>query len=844
MDTQEREEGAASDGAKRPPEGTPSERFLFGGPLRYEEGWARHRDAFLALSVAGMLRALPGMLGSAVRLAWRADSVATSVVAAAELVQGIARAVVLVAVNSVLVVLLGSGSMETRLGAVLPTLGVVAAAALAGAAARATSTYGTGRLEPVVERVATADFLAAASRVELAAIEDDDFHRLVDSAQYGAGSARRMIKYSASMINALFSLVAAAGVLTVLHPVLLPLLVTMVLPQAWAALSIARRRYRSFHTWVQHQRAGQQFRQLLTEPAAGAEVRVHGLGGFLLGHFEKMSRSYEGEQTRLARLAARTGVVASLWTGAASLVVHLVLGWLLWDGTMALAVAGTAVIAIRTGSANLEALVVQVNYLHEEALFVADLDRLRVESARRAIPSGGLPLPRQPSDVRMEGITFGYPGSETRPALRDVSLTIPAGKVVALVGENGSGKTTLVKLLAGLYTPQSGRIFWGGVDTAEADRSSLFTQVATVNQDFYRWPFTARANIALGRPEAEPTERRLQEAAVHGGAASFIEGLPRGWDTLLVRGFRGGHQISGGMWQKIGIARARYREAQLLIVDEPTAALDARAELRVFEQIRRLADRGQTVVLITHRLASVRMADLVYVLDEGQVAESGTPDELLAEGGIYRRLYDLQAAQFASTAEQSVAEAEAVTGDVTDTHADEPEPSARATPVGGGCLAVPRQKPTGEGEVLTTASVPERGRHDHAAFERSEAAPDPSPDPTGAASHHLLGSMSPAPETSHTIRTARSSGCSERPGERGDRAEGKARTGKEHAGGEDAASPTDPRSPTSCTSPTNPESATAPQDPVLDGPATTTDRSTTLGRPTAEARGGAEPEPE
>ena len=616
MDAQTHKEGAASDGAERPPEGTPSERFLFGGPLRYEEGRARHRDAFLALSVSGMLRALPGMLGSAVRLAWRADSLATSVVAVAELVQGIAGAVVLVAVNSVLVVLLGSAPMETRIGAVLPSLGMVAVAALAGAAARVTSTYGTGRLEPVVERVATADFLAAAPHGELAAIEDDDFHRLVDSAQYGAGSARRMIKYSASMINALFSLVAAAGVLTVLHPVLLPLLATMVLPQAWAALSIARRRYRSFHTWVQHQRAGQQFRQLLTEPAAGAEVRVHGLGGFLLGHFEKMSRSYEGEQTRLARLATRTGIVASLWTGAASLVVYLVLGWLLWDGTMMLAVAGTAVIAIRTGSANLEALVVQVNYLHEEALFVADLDRLRVESARRAIPSGGVPLPRQPSEVRREGITFGYPGSEALPAFRDVSLTIPAGKMVALVGENGSGKTTLVKLLAGLYAPQSGRILWGGVDTAEADRSSLFTQVATANQDFRRWPFTARANIALGRPEA---------AAVHGGAASFIDGMPRGWDTLLIRGFRGGHQISGGMWQKSGTARARYREAQLLIVDEPTAALDARAELRVFDQIRRLADRGQAGVLITHRLASVRMAALVYVLAEGQVAESGAP---------------------------------------------------------------------------------------------------------------------------------------------------------------------------------------------------------------------------
>jgi ATP-binding cassette, subfamily B, bacterial len=634
-----------------------SEELLFGGPLRYEMGFANHEDAFFDLNIRGMVRRLPRMLGSAVRLAWQADRRAARIVAGAELGQGIARAVSLVAINHVLSALLATAPVTDRLRTAVPALIVVAVIAALTALLSAASTYGTGKLEPTVERVATEQFLQRAARVELAAIEDDEFHKLLDSAQYGATSARRMIKYSTSVINALLALIAAAGVLTVLHPLLLPLLVTMTLPQAWAALSIARRRYRSFHAWVQHQRASHQFRTLLTNPSAAGEIRMHGVGDFLLTHFRGMSETYEVEQARLARLAARTGLIASAWTALATAATYLTLGGLLWSGAMALSVAGTAVVALRTGSSSLDALVLQVNYLHEEALFVADLDRLNHEAGRREIPTGGAPLPNTPERITVEDLTFTYPGSDT-PALEEVSLTIPTGSIVALVGENGSGKSTLVKLLAGLYTPDSGRIRWDEVDTAQADRYELFSRIAAVTQDFYRWPFTAGTNIAIGRPEAEVTQQRLQSAAAHSGADEVIAELPRGWKTLLVRGFKGGHEISGGMWQKIGIARARYRQAPILIVDEPTAALDARAEVKVFDQIRRWAEDGQTIILITHRLASVRHADLVHVLDHGRLAETGTPDQLLAHGGIYRQLYDLQAAQFQSPVPQQAAAAE------------------------------------------------------------------------------------------------------------------------------------------------------------------------------------------
>lgn len=623
-----------------------SERLLFGGPLRYDMGWNQHRDAFLELDLRAMLTRLPGMLMSSLRLARQADAGAARVVLTAQVAIGVTQAVSLLAVNSVLGRLIGTGSIEERLRGAAPALVIMAAVMFLAALLRAASTYATGRLEPKVERVATEMYLERAAAVELAAIEDHAFHKLLDTAQYGASSARRMIMYGTRVVNAMISLIAAAGVLTVLHPALLPLLITMTIPSAWGALTIARRRYESFHTWVQHARAGHLISSLLTEPEAAPEIRVHGVGPFLLRHFRAMSETAEAEQARLARLAARTGLIAAAWTGLATVATYATLGALLLSGAMALSVAGTAVIAIRTGSASLNTLVLEINTLHEEALFVGDLERLYVEAAERAIPTGGDPLPEDPREIRFENVTFTYPGDATRPALDDVTLALPLGRIVALVGENGSGKTTLVKLLAGLYQPDRGRILWDGVDAARADRHRLAERIAMVAQDFKRWPFTAKVNVAVGRSSAPLTEERLTRSVSEAGAEEVVADLPRGLDTLLARNFSGGHELSGGQWQRLGIARAAYRRGRILIVDEPTAALDARAELEVFEKIRALAGSGQTVVLITHRLASVRHADLVHVLDQGRVVESGTPDELLANGGVYAELYALQADQF------------------------------------------------------------------------------------------------------------------------------------------------------------------------------------------------------
>ncbi|MFJ8696153.1 ABC transporter ATP-binding protein [Streptomyces roseolilacinus] len=629
-----------------------SELLLFGGELAYDIGCSRHQGAWLSLDLLSMARTLPKLVGTAVGLARQADARALRTVWVAELGRGVAQAVGLVAVNRVLGHVLAEGSTAERLTRAVPALVVVAVVALLGSLLGSASTAATGSLEPKVQRVATERYLSLVARVELSAIEDDEFHRLLDSAGYGADSARRMVTYCTTVLNALISLAAAAGVLTVLHPLLLPLLVAMTLPSAWSSLTIAKLRYVSFHAFVQHARASQLLGRLLIDQQAAAEVRVHDVAPFLLKHYRGMAETNEREQTRLARAAARKGLLADGATGIATAATYGVLGALLWFGGMDLAVAGTAVLAIRTGSASLDRLVLHITDLHQESLFVGDLEALCRQAAERAVPREGRALPERIEEIRFEGVTFTYPGETAgEPSLREVDVTIPTGRIVALVGSNGSGKSTLARLLCGLYRPDpgGGRILWGGVDAAEADRAQIFSRVAVVAQDFYRWPFTARVNIGIGRSSAPIDDADVREAGAYAGADRLLEDLPRGLSTLLARGYKDGHQLSGGQWQKLGIARARYRRAEVLVVDEPTSALDPAAEQRVFDQIRSLAGEGQTVVLITHRLHSVRDADLIYVLDRGRVVESGTFEELMdpATGtGHFREAYELQARQF------------------------------------------------------------------------------------------------------------------------------------------------------------------------------------------------------
>ncbi|MGW3930887.1 ATP-binding cassette domain-containing protein [Streptomyces microflavus] len=573
-----------------------AERELYGGRLRRDQSYVRHEGPLIRLKFGHMAAALPHMVGMVLRTGWNADRRALMGVVAAEVGQGVAAGWALVAVNGVLAQLFAEGPTVDKLRDALPSLVVLAVAAVAGAVLSAWSTAMSGRLEPQVERAVSARYYRAVTGVEVEATERPEVQRMLEAGKFGTDSARSMLRLSVGVGNVVIGMTAAAVVLAALHWALLPMLLAIALPKGWGAVRSARRDYLSRLNWVDHRRAIASLLAYLTRPHAAGELRVHAAGVKLLSSYEEMSRQTEAEQRRLARAQASTDLVAGAVAGVASLACYGVLWWLLSTGGLPLAVGGTAVIAIRTSTARLTSLVQQVNRLYEELLFLTDTEDAIKVAGENAIPLTGTPLPAPVREVRTEAVSFTYPGAEG-PSLKGVSVSVPRGKVTALVGANGSGKTTLTKVLAGLLLPAEGDVWWVGesgerVELREADRSQIFAEVGLLAQDFPRWEMTAAANVAIGAGDRPRDMARVRKAADEADVLELVEGLPHGWDSIVFKGYERGVQLSGGQWQKLGSARTRYRQAPFLLVDEPTSALDPHAEIAAFEGLWSLAEEG------------------------------------------------------------------------------------------------------------------------------------------------------------------------------------------------------------------------------------------------------------
>jgi ATP-binding cassette subfamily B protein len=592
-----------------------------------------------------MLKRLPTLLREAWLLAWRASRATTAAVVVFQILGGAASAVGMISVVGVFDGLLREGPTPERVRAAVPSLLLLVGAAGVRGALTSAAAAANGRLTPLVYQAAEMRLLELTTHVDLSTFDDPRWRDTMERARdRGIFAAEQLVNQGISLATSLIGLIAAAGVLAVLHPVLFPLLILTVVPVGWAAVRSARLGRRQVLRLIAVERRQRMLVELLAAREPAPELRAFTLREFLLGEVRRLLRISTREEILVSRRQVRATLLGSVLSSAATGLTYAVLLWLLWTGRMELAAGGGAAYAINMGIGKLSEMAFTANRVFEQGLYFDDFQSFCELSRSRAEPSPGGSAPPAFGEIAVKNVTFRYPDAE-RPAVRDVTMTLRRGEVIALVGENGSGKSTLAALLAGLYRPQEGTISWDGVDLDTTDPETVRERVAVVMQEPTRWPLSARANITIGRHARPASETDVHGAARAGDAHDFVMELTRQYETLLSRHYTDGADLSGGQWQRLAVSRAFYRDAPLLICDEPTANLDARAEHDVYQRLRELA-AGRSVVLITHRMASVREADRIYVLDHGALVEQGDHATLMAADGIYAQLFTLQASAY------------------------------------------------------------------------------------------------------------------------------------------------------------------------------------------------------
>ncbi|WP_344650166.1 ABC transporter ATP-binding protein [Cryptosporangium japonicum] len=603
--------------------------------------WESGNRARAEIGAFTLIAGLPGLVGQALRVSWRADRVRTSVIAVSALLSGAMATFGLLATQQVLIELFAAGPTPDRLRAAFPALTALAVATAIRSLLTVATGYAQNSLTPRVNHAVEQRLFAVTTAVPLEAFDEDAFADDMERATRNSDAVILLVQASFDLLASAIGIVAVGVAVVVIHPLLLLALIVATAPRLWASLHAGRVRYLTYvASSVRHRRL-RLLHDLMAERDSAPELRAYRLRRFLLEQHDQVMGAETKIQIDLSRRISTTMTIGSFVGGLATAAVYVLLGLLLLDGQIPLSAAATCVVALQAAQRTLTSSIYQIDRVYAEGQhfrdYVVFLDR-----AEEHLPDdASAPAPGPLSVLRVDAVSLRYPGRE-QPALDAVDLTIEAGQTVAFVGENGSGKSTLAALIAGLRRPSSGAVRWNGEPWPGHN-----PRIAVVTQSFYKWPFTAAANIHLGQVERDPEQERLEEAARRAAAHDMIAALPFGYRTLLDRTFADGQDLSGGQWQRITAARGFYSSADLLIMDEPSSALDPRAEDALFQAIR---DRQgvTTTILITHRLANVRHADRIYVLHEGRLVETGTHDDLVRAGGRYADLFTLQAAGYRS----------------------------------------------------------------------------------------------------------------------------------------------------------------------------------------------------
>jgi ATP-binding cassette subfamily B protein len=502
-----------------------------------------------------------------------------------------------------------------------------------------------GLLSEKVTNASSVSLMEHAATLDLEDFEDAEFQDQLERARRQTSGRLTLMAQLLAQAQALVTVASFAAGLLVYAPWLIVLLLVALLPVFLGEQHFSAQTYTLDFGRTPERRELDYVRQTAASVETAKEVKIFGLNRWLIEHYRRLADGFYATNRGLALRRAGWG---SLFAAIGTVGYYLAYAYIVWrtlSGAFSIGDLTFLAGSFARLRGLLEQLLMTFSTTAAQALYLNDLFSFFDMRPEILSPANARPFPKPiRQGFVFEDVGFIYPGAD-RWAVRHLDFILKAGEVVALVGENGAGKTTLVKLLTRLYDPDEGRILLDGHDLREYDLEALRGSMGVIFQDFVRYNFTARDNIAVGRIDAGHDQARIERAAHASQADDVIAGLAAGYDQRIGKRFKNGVELSGGEWQKIAIARAYMREAEVLILDEPTAALDARAEFEVFQRFKELS-HGKTAVLISHRFSSVRMADRIFVLADGGIEDIGTHEELVAKPGLYAELFELQAAGY------------------------------------------------------------------------------------------------------------------------------------------------------------------------------------------------------
>lgn len=595
-------------------------------------------------------RRIPSMMVEALRLAWSAGSRPLVIVIALQVVSAALIAVQLLVGRQVLQGLMAATGQASLGESLAPAIALLVGAAVLLGVIEALAAHQQRYLTELVTNHTYDRIIDVASSVDLASFEDPQFYDQLMRARTAAISRPiAIVSGLTALCMSLLTSLGIGGALITMHWSLLPLVAVASIPVLLATLYNSRQAYDFEYQWTPRGRERLYLLELLAGKDPAKEVRVFDASPFLRERFDDLTRERVSRLREFLRQRLKISLAGTVGGAFGAAIALGALVWLVVTGRIDVATAVTAGVAMQLLISRFSALTKGLGTLVEAGMFLEDY---REFLAREVGPStrgerdasGPRVLPARFESLKVEGVSFHYPKTDAL-VLDDVTLEVGPGEVVALVGENGSGKTTLVKLICQLYRPVLGRVLWNGIDASTLEPEDLRSDLTVIFQDFLHYHLTASENIEMGRVDRLHGPEEVTEAARRASAHEFIARLPQGYETRLGRQFYGGHELSVGQWQRLALARAFFRGGSFLVLDEPTAALDPRAEYELFSQMRALSE-GRSVLLVSHRFSSVRTANRIYVLQAGRVVESGSHADLMDLGGTYAELFTLQAAAY------------------------------------------------------------------------------------------------------------------------------------------------------------------------------------------------------